>query len=81
MTIASSKESTRSEYFLQWISYKGIATVYNTREYWRIQRLLLDIINYVNTTCVSIEFTKPVEAIKSDSPKAREEADVVTATI
>ena len=43
--------------------------------------MLLDIINYVNTTCVSIEFTKPVEAIKSDSPKAREEADVVTATV
>ena len=43
--------------------------------------MLLDIINYVNTTCVSIEFTKPVEAIKSDPPKAREEADVVTATV
>ena len=43
--------------------------------------MLLDIINYVNTTCVSIKFTKPVEAIKSDSPKAREEADVVTATV
>ena len=43
--------------------------------------MLLDIINYVNTIYVSIEFTKPVEAIKSDSPKAREEADVVTATV
>ena len=81
MAIAKSKESTRSEYYLQWISYKGIATVYNTREYWRIQRLLLDIITYVNTIYVSIEFTKPVEAMKSDSPKVREETDVVTATV
>ena len=36
---------------------------------------------YVNTIYVSIEFTKPVEAMKSGSPKVREETDVVTATV
>ena len=32
-------------------------------------------------TCFFVEFTKSIEAMKSDSPKAKEEADVVTATV
>ena len=47
-----------------------------------IQRLLLDsnIMIYIIHKWF-VEFTRLVEAMKSDSPKAKEQADVVTATV
>ena len=38
-------------------------------------------LNFVNTIVLSLELTKPLESVKSDSPKAKEESDIVAATV